>query len=186
MLVAIIVRRGQAPSKRRGHHAARPRGALIETSTRTHTRRRHRVACPRGAMIRPDPPLSDQHPTGINPVVMVGGRRSHAGCDYRPTGASPISTATKRANREWGGQVLSSSVTDRPRECWLGRLGSSDRPLPSRAMVFPRHQNSAWMLTLANGVCNTPRAYLDATFTLHGIVLIYMFVFLTWSWLCRP
>ena len=26
MLVAIIVRRGQAPPKRRGHHAARPRG----------------------------------------------------------------------------------------------------------------------------------------------------------------
>jgi len=36
----------------KGHRAARPRGALIETSTRNPTPRRHRVACPRGAMIR--------------------------------------------------------------------------------------------------------------------------------------
>ncbi len=40
----------------------------METSTRPHTQRRHRVACPRGAMIRSDAPLSDQHPTGINPA----------------------------------------------------------------------------------------------------------------------
>ena len=35
------------------------------------------MACPRGAMIRPDPPLSDQHPTGINPA-RDGGRASLA------------------------------------------------------------------------------------------------------------
>jgi hypothetical protein len=66
-----------------GHHAARPRGALLATRTRNPTPGRHRVACPRRAMIRylgwhvqrlcdgrglrwgalP----SDQHPTGINP-----------------------------------------------------------------------------------------------------------------------
>jgi len=73
-LVAIIVRRRRAPPKRRGHHVARPRGALIETSTRTLTRRRHRVACPRGAMVIPDSPLSDQHPTGASPAR--GGERA--------------------------------------------------------------------------------------------------------------
>ncbi len=40
----------------------------METRTRTDTQRRHDVACPRGAMIRSDAPLSDQHPTGINPA----------------------------------------------------------------------------------------------------------------------
>ncbi|MEI7462246.1 MAG: hypothetical protein WCK15_22860, partial [Pirellula sp.] len=63
-------RRLKARLRIKGHHAARPRGALIATRTRTHTQRRHRVACPRGAMIRPYTPLSDQHPTGINPDVM--------------------------------------------------------------------------------------------------------------------
>ena len=116
MLVAIIVRRGRAPSKRtppsdgdelrrnerrlkarlriKGHHAARPRGALIATRTRTPSQRRHRVACPRGAMIRPYTPPSDQHPTGINPDVMASEPRSHAGCDYRPTETSSVETNT--------------------------------------------------------------------------------------------
>jgi len=106
------VRRGRAPSKRtppqgepkkrrghhaarpKGHHSARPRGALIETRTRTPTQRRHHVACPRGAMIRSYTPLSDQHPTGTSPDVMASSLGSHAGYDYRPTGASPIETNT--------------------------------------------------------------------------------------------
>ncbi len=77
-----------------GHHAARPRGALIETRTRTPAQRRHRVACPRGAMIRSYTPLSDQYPTGTSPDVMASSLGSHAGYDYRPTGASPIETNT--------------------------------------------------------------------------------------------
>jgi hypothetical protein len=122
-IAVSIARRGQAPSKRttpqgetkkrrghhaarpNGHHSARPSGALIETRTRTPTQRRHRVACPRGAMIRSYTPLSDQHPTGTSPDVMASSLGSHAGYDYRSTGASPIETNT--ASREsktlvWG------------------------------------------------------------------------------------
>jgi hypothetical protein len=106
------VRRGETPSKRtasqgetkkrrghhaarpKGHHAARPRGALIETRKRTPTQRRHHVACPRGAMIRSYTPLSDQHPTGTSPDVMASSLGSHAGYDYRSTGASPVETNT--------------------------------------------------------------------------------------------
>ena len=86
--------RGHHAARPRGHHAARPRGALIETRTRTPTQRRHRVACPRGAMIRSYTPLSDQHPTGTSPDVMASSLGSHAGYDYRSTGASPVETNT--------------------------------------------------------------------------------------------
>ena len=85
-------RRGHHAARPKGHHSARPRGALIETRTRTPTQRRHHVACPRGAMIRSYTPLSDQHPTGTSPDVMASSLGSHAGYDYRSTGASPVET----------------------------------------------------------------------------------------------
>jgi hypothetical protein len=138
-MVAIAVRWGQAPSKRtaasrrgeipkgqlqlicvsyrspsqKGHHAARPRGALIATRTRGAAQRRHRVACPRGAMLSSGAPTSDHHPTGINPrrdgdrVAVACWLRlasdgdkpqrnekppSLAGCDCRPMGTSPNET----------------------------------------------------------------------------------------------
>ena len=124
MLVAIDVRRGQAPSKRtspqgetkrrRGHHAARPKGhhsacpsgALIETRTRTPTQRRHHVACPRRTMIRShatirsafdgDKPRRDGELARLACWLRLSldGGEPRRNEQHRPTGINPVETNT--------------------------------------------------------------------------------------------
>ncbi|MEI7460745.1 MAG: hypothetical protein WCK15_15150, partial [Pirellula sp.] len=50
---------------------------------------------------RPDSPLPDQHPTGINPARVASALRSQAGYDYRPTGASPVETNTASTGNDF-------------------------------------------------------------------------------------